>query len=469
MALAGLVVLLLATGCTARVTGMTSPVAHDYAVVQWQALDGEVRQPFLVGPGYSAAFENDPRTTPGQLVERYEALPADAAEGRLVELRVGARPEDAERAGPGTRVGIRYAPERDPRFPEFVAADWPDAHVWLPELADGLVVEQTFLSPYPLLDGIVVRTATFWGDLTPGEALIGPAGATVFDTPYLQQRIATLDAGSAITVTGSTEGYGAVTLADGRTGYVQLDAFAELPPPGRSVSGPLVLDVLDAGGNIVRSAAAQRLCDNAHLELRFPALPDSQGQRYTLRLSMPNAEANQAAALRATRADVYRDGELRLAGELVAGDLIFRPLHDSSELLFDAALETLARDGDWALIEEPPPLAAGTIAELVLWQTGDPSGWEYGSTPGRGPYGGWLAEVPSTAEPIAGAISFETVYEREFAVEAVVGEGFDALRAGVRDDPWFAVFYGGALVVIVGVATLLLLSPRKVEGLSDGS
>jgi len=463
-----LAVLLLATGCTARVTGMLSPVAHDYTGVEWQVLTREVRQPFLVGPGYDAAFANDPRTTPAQLIERYAALPADAAEGTLIELRVGARLEDDQQSQPDARVGLRYAPERDPRFPEQVAADWPESHTWLPELADGLVVEQTFFSPYPMLDGVVVRTATFWGDLTPGAAVIGPTTAELVDTPYLRQPITTLDAGAGVSVSGSTEGYAAVPLPDGRAGYVELAAFAELPPPGRALSGPLTLDLLDASGNVARSATAERLYDNAHLELHFAALPDSQGQHYTLRLTMPNAEAGEAAALRASTHDIYPDGELRLSGEPQTGDLIFRPLYLAGELLFDAALESLPRAGDWAIIADPPGMAAGTIAELILWPTGDPSGWEYGSTPGRGPYGGWLAEVTGLDEPAAGAIMFETVYERDVAVGAVLRDGLGALRAGLRADPWFALAYAAILATLAGAA-LWLMRPHGVEGVRDGS
>lgn len=467
--LPAVLLLLLAGGCSARVTGMTSPVAHDYAPEMWQPLVGELRQPFLVGPGYSAAFGHDARITPAQLITRYEELPTDAAEGELVEVRVGVRPEEGADSLAGGRVGLRYAPELDPRFPEFVAREWPAEHVWLPELSDGLVVEQTFLSPYPLLDGVVVRTATFWGDLTPGEGVLGAAGGTVVDSPYDLESIARLEAGLTVTVSGSTEGFAAVALPDGRSGYVELDDFARLPPPERTLDGPLLLELLDEQGIVVRTAEAEQLFDNAHLELRFPALPDSQSARYTLRLTMPNANANHAAALRASSTVTYADGELRVGGLAQAGDLIFRPLYDAVAPLYEADLAELPREGDWVVIESPPALAAGTVAELVLWQTSNPSGWEYGKTQRRAPYGGWLAEAPDGHAETEGAVLFETIYERDVAVSALVRGGVADLRATLAGDGWFALFYGAMLAGAVGLFIVLLRWPAgRVRRMSRG-
>jgi hypothetical protein len=447
---------------------MTNPVPHDYAPVEWQPLVDEVRQPFLVGPGYSAAFENDARTTPEQLIVRYQALPGEAAAGELVELRIGVRPEDDKAPLGGATVGLRYAPELDQRFPERVAADWPRDQSWLPELANGLVVEQTFVSPYPMLDGVVVRTATFWGDLTPGRGVLGPAGATVFDSPYALAPIAQLATAAEVAVTGSTEGYAAVTLPDGRSGYVPLDAFAILPPPDRTVVGPLLLEVLDADGVVVRTAVAERLFDNAHLELRFPALPNSEGTAYTLRLTMPQAQANQAAALRASGADLYAAGDLRVADEQQPGDLIFRPLYGSDDVLFEAGLAVLPRDGDWVIIDDPPSLAAGTVAELVLRQAGEPTGWEYGRTPDRAPYGGWLAteDIDDADQP--GALLFTAVYSRDVAAGALVREGVSDLRNAFSADPGFALVYGGLLAGAVVAAGVLGRRMRHAGRVSHG-
>lgn len=470
VARAGLIlaVLALASGCSARVTGMMNPVPHDYAAVAWQPLVGEVRQPFLVGPGYSAAFGNDAQTTPEQLIARYQQLPGDAAAGELVELRVGARPMDDEQPLGGATVGLRYAPELDLRFPERVAADWPAEQLWLPELAGRLAVEQTFVSPYPMLDGVTVRTATLQGDLTPGEGVVGPAGARVFDSPYSLEPTAQLAAGAAVAVTGSTEGFAAVLLPAGRSGYVLLDAFASLPPPDREVAGPLQLELLDAHGAVVRTATAAQMLDNAHLELRFAALPDSQGATYTMRFTMPRAGAKQAAALRASAMDIYADGALRVDGAAQPGDLVFRPLYAADDLLFEAGLAELPRDGDWVIIENPPALAAGTVAELALRHVGEPAGWEYGRTPGRAPYGGWLAVEHAVQADDPGAVLFETVYARDVAAGALVRDGAGNLRAAVSADPGFALVYGGLLTGALVLTGLLVGRARQAGGLRNG-
>jgi hypothetical protein len=84
-------ILLLTTACTARVTGHTSPIAHDYGRVEWQALGQTVVQPFVYGPGHQAAIANDGKTTPEQFQERLAALPEDARDGELLEIAVGLR------------------------------------------------------------------------------------------------------------------------------------------------------------------------------------------------------------------------------------------------------------------------------------------------------------------------------------------------------------------------------------------
>lgn len=104
--------ILLTTGCTARVTGYVSPIAHDYENVEWYALGQTIVQPFVAGPGTQAAIANDGDTTPEQLQERLAALPYDARNGKLLEIAVGLRLEGAneiEESGPwetGARLQV---------------------------------------------------------------------------------------------------------------------------------------------------------------------------------------------------------------------------------------------------------------------------------------------------------------------------------------------------------------------------
>lgn len=108
LALVAILALLL-SGCSAQVTGMQSPVLHDYGTIDWIPVDREIRQPFITGSGYSATIDNDPATTPEEFLERNAALPDDAREGRLDRVRIGLRLSGREDTGwdTGARVQIR--------------------------------------------------------------------------------------------------------------------------------------------------------------------------------------------------------------------------------------------------------------------------------------------------------------------------------------------------------------------------
>jgi hypothetical protein len=95
-----LILVLLTTACTTRVTGYVSPLAHDYGVVEWRSLEQTVDQRFVAGPGHQAAIANDGKTTPVQFQERLAALPEDARTGTLLELAVGLRLEGANELEP---------------------------------------------------------------------------------------------------------------------------------------------------------------------------------------------------------------------------------------------------------------------------------------------------------------------------------------------------------------------------------
>jgi hypothetical protein len=102
---------MLLSACSAQVSGMQSPVLHDYGPIEWIPLDRQFDQALISGPGYSAAVENDPRTTPEQYLERHAELPEDARHGDLNRLRVGVRMTDGESGmwQTGARLQILYS------------------------------------------------------------------------------------------------------------------------------------------------------------------------------------------------------------------------------------------------------------------------------------------------------------------------------------------------------------------------
>ena len=93
---------------------MQAPVPHDYGDVEWRPLIGPTVQPFIVAPAYTAAIENDPETTPKQLIKRIDALPSDARDATLEELRVHVRPVEGMTPDPGTKLEIWTGVAVDP-------------------------------------------------------------------------------------------------------------------------------------------------------------------------------------------------------------------------------------------------------------------------------------------------------------------------------------------------------------------
>jgi hypothetical protein len=425
---------------------MGNPAAHDYGPIDWYLLDAPVEQAFFVGSGYAAAVANDPAVTPAELVWRFRSLPGDAHTGRLEELRVGLRGIEEPWQSGGARLQLRYVPELDLRFPERDPHAWPDDEIWLPELNGGTNIGQIFVSPYPDLNGVSLRIATFQGDLTPGEALVGSGGATVWDHPIDGQPIAVLQPGQTVGVTTALEGHAAVVLPDGELGYVPLDAFVELPPPAREVAGPLIVDLISADdGTVVRRVEVPggELRDNSHLDVRFEPVETSRGARYFLWLTMPDTPVGAGIALRATTTDTYLEGWLGDGGE----DLVFRPLYAGQEPLLDVPIDTLPRDGDWLSVREVPPLDPGVVVAVRL-VPGDQAGLvEYGVTRWRSPYGGWPADrvSPNGAESLNGALLFQTVYQWDIDKNRMSSEFLNGVLGMFRHESSFAILYGGVM------------------------
>jgi|GEM_PF-5126469 len=140
---------LLTTACTTRVTGHTSPIAHDYGPVEWRALQQPVIQQFVTGPGHQAAIANDGRTTAAQFQERLAALPEDARTGTLLEIQIGLQLADdagiEEFGNWNTGAIVRISGPDDALLYETPVDALPRDGDWLrieepPTIADGQIV-----------------------------------------------------------------------------------------------------------------------------------------------------------------------------------------------------------------------------------------------------------------------------------------------------------------------------------------
>jgi len=172
-----LALLILTTACTARVTGHTSPIAHDYGPVEWHALQQTVVQPFVYGPGHQAAIANDGKTTPEEFQERLAALPEDARDGELLEIAVGLRLAGESEIGQFGKwnTGARMEVVRD-----------ADNAVLIDESIDSLPRDGDWIRldvPMSLTTGTIVSVRMIPGDgpdaerlhygITPGRAPYG--------------------------------------------------------------------------------------------------------------------------------------------------------------------------------------------------------------------------------------------------------------------------------------------------------
>lgn len=194
-----LTLILLTTGCTTRVTGHTSPIAHDYGPVEWRALQQTVVQPFVYGPGHQAAIANDGKTTPEQFQERLAALPEDARDGKLLEIAVGLRlagASEVEQFGTwntGARLQVVRDADNAPLIDEPVDSlprdgDWIRLDVPMPLMAGTIVSVRIIPGDGPdanrLLYGITPGRAPYGGWMATDEGGNTAGGALLVRTVY---------------------------------------------------------------------------------------------------------------------------------------------------------------------------------------------------------------------------------------------------------------------------------------------
>lgn len=184
---------LVLSGCSAQVTGMQSPVLHDYGLIDWIPLDREIEQSFISGPGYSAVIENDPGTTPEEYLQRLSQLPEDARSADLERLRVGLRLSGRDDAAWNTGARLQLAYSDAQSLVDIPIDDLPRSGERV-ELLDLPDVEPGRELVLRIIPGSGPDAQRLQVGLTPGRAPYGgwPAvsgdeelgGAIVFDTRY---------------------------------------------------------------------------------------------------------------------------------------------------------------------------------------------------------------------------------------------------------------------------------------------
>jgi hypothetical protein len=280
--------------------------------------------------------------------------------------------------------------------------------------------------------------------------------------PGAGQQLATLPPGARVPVLGAAEGWAQVQLAGGGAGFAPFDAFASLPPPAEPLTRGLRFDLADASGAVLRAVDIPpgMVHDNSHLEIRFDPIDASAGVSYTFSLTLSDAGSG-GMTVRVTPDDRYAGGTRYSVAGPAGDDVIFKSHHGAVPPLLDVSIDQLERDGDWLVLTDPPPVAPGlAVSLLVVPGAGADAGeLEYGSTPGRIPYGGWQS-TDAAGNPLDGALLVQTRYERDVALTSVAGSAWTQLRAGARDDPSFMLLWLAGLAG-VGAAALRLRRPRQ--------
>jgi hypothetical protein len=368
----------------------------------------------------------------------------------------------------GASIEIRYAPESDRRFPERDFHAWPGEHAWLPELVAGHVYGQSFTSPYPYLSGVQVRVATFFGDLQPGPGTLrlGPA-ARVLDLPVSGRDIAHLPGGSEVSILGSAEGWAHVQLPDGRHGFIDLDDLAEFPAPARQNDADVVLELFDHdSGERLRTSVmnAADMFDNSHLTFEFEPIAEAMGQVFRFELSSPDATHGNAVTLRYSPTALYDDGFRFENGEVVPGDMIFRPVYDAGEPLWQGMLG----DFEWAAPIDafetsfaPLPETRDRYLAIVVHAGDAPINvpWSVIRPPGQQPLrvDGWPEAPP-------GGLVFNAVYRANVPLASIGRDVARDSRRVARTDPLFVTL----MVLLTGSVALWTAHVARSRKSQDG-
>ncbi|MFN3336393.1 MAG: SH3 domain-containing protein [Thermomicrobium sp.] len=361
-----------------------------------------------------------------------------------VELRMNLpssfRPDERPSLGGGGVLRLFYAPEYDPRYPDTDFYAWPESQGWLGELLPGWIVEETFLSRYPYLDGITVRVGTYGADVGQGTGrLRADVSAVVREAPIAGRELAALPGGGAVEVIGSREGWIRVRLSDGRIGYIDRALFAELPPPTRENSGMLVLRLYRASnGELLREAHldARTLTDESHVTIRFTPVPDSYRVEYRFTVEAVGSAPGRAVTL---------------WGNPSTGELVYRPSY-APVVLAEVSLDS----GRWSGVQNTlevrfPPIrpTRDTYLRFVIEAGERPLvvHWSMVRPPGNLP-------LSSQDDPgIWGAVVFNARYLDDVPLGTLFRSGVGRVIRLLLNDPLLVAVYAlllASITVLVG-------------------
>ncbi len=329
------------------------------------------------------------------------------------------------------------------------------------------MIGQSFLSRYPNLDGVTLRVATFGSDAGNGPATLKASGQIdALSLPVDGKLVRTLPGGSAVTVTGTAEGWAHVQFSDGADGYIALDQFASLPPASRHNTGNVTLTLYRETDMMqLRQATinAAQMHDNSHVTFTFDPIADSNGQRYRLSITSSDSSPGNAVTFRYDPSSTYADGQRFDGGQPVGGALVFRPEFAKADPLYQSNVDDL----EWSSLSRafvagfsPKPetadrflsvdLTPGTRTLNVVWSLIRPSG-------------GQPIVVDGNSQSPGGGLVFNVRYRDNVAISGIAADAARSVGRDARHDPSFFAFY--ALVI---VALLMLGGWTGARRLRDG-
>lgn len=406
----------------------------------------------------------------GTILEQAFQAPTDNL--NRLNLGIGAGTGSAESLSGGATIQVAYAPEADHRYPQPNFHDWPSTEKLLPELTSGVSDGQSFVSPYPDLNGITVRIATFGGDLRPGQARLKPGKAVaVLSLPIDGSPIgSSLPGGSSVQVTSSVEGWAGVDLGNGQSGFIKLADFASLPPPWRTITHGLTLKLLDpASGRVLRQASikASELHDNSHLTFNFQPLAGSKDQRYRFEITSPGAKAGSSVALYYEPGSGYASGRRYASSEPAPGDLVFSPTYAAGKPLYTGKLDSYGWNGQTNSLQGSFPAIrgiGGVYLKITVVRGSGPLVLEWSQIR---PPGGQPLSVAGNPNAPPGGLVFNATFDQPVALGSIVSQPAHWFRVQARSDPVFMALY--LLVVLASLIWFVArVIPIRKRGASDG-
>jgi hypothetical protein len=275
----------------------------------------------------------------------------------------------------------------------------------------------------------------------------------MLDLPLDGQVVASLSGGSLVDVDGAAEGWAAVRLADGRSGFIRLDAFASLPIPARQNTHDVFLRLYhESDMSLVRESKlnASDLHDNSHVTFPFDPLPDSGSQHYRFTLTSPSSSPGDAVTFRFAPSGDYADGMRYEGAQAVGGALIFRPVFAESQMLYQGDLDTF----EWSSLTHAFSGRFGPIdatadrylaVSLVPGELPLNLKWSLNRPPGGVPM-----VIDGDAARPGGGFVFNVTFRDDVSLTGLSSTSARSAARDARQDPAFFAVYGLAVAGLLG-------------------